>query len=148
MARAHRIGQTREVRVLRLITASPIEEKILATANEKLTMNATAIEAGKFNQTSDATERREMLQRLIAQSADALEAPPSPAQRPRTARPCEAHREALSSRRCRTRAYRPTQSSTRCSRGRTAGAAARGEAVSGGAVRVVTRACHAPPLAG
>ena len=136
MARAHRIGQTREVRVLRLITASPIEEKILATANEKLTMNATAIEAGKFNQTSDATERREMLQRLIAQSADTLEAPPSAAQRCRTARPCEAHpspraREALSSRRCRTRASRPTPSSTRCSRGRTAGAAARGEAIAG-----------------
>uniref|UniRef100_A0A7S4BGX6 Uncharacterized protein n=1 Tax=Chrysotila carterae TaxID=13221 RepID=A0A7S4BGX6_CHRCT len=70
MARAHRIGQKQEVRVLRLITASPIEEKILATANEKLSNEAKYIEAGKFNQTSDANERREMLQRLIAQSAD------------------------------------------------------------------------------
>jgi superfamily II DNA/RNA helicase len=70
MARAHRIGQKTEVRVLRLITASPIEEKILATANEKLDQEAKIIEAGKFNQTSDASERRETLQRLLAQSAD------------------------------------------------------------------------------
>ena len=70
MARAHRIGQKMEVRVLRLITASPIEEKILATANEKLNQEAKIIEAGKFNQTSDASERRETLQRLLAQSAD------------------------------------------------------------------------------
>ena len=55
MARAHRIGQTQEVRVLRLVTASPIEEKILATANEKLDAEAKIIEAGKFNQTSNAS---------------------------------------------------------------------------------------------
>ena len=35
-----------QVRVLRLITASPIEEKILATANEKLDQEAKIIEAG------------------------------------------------------------------------------------------------------
>ena len=73
MARAHRIGQTEEVRVLRLVTASPIEEKILATANDKRANEAMYIEAGKLNQQSDASERREMLQRLIAQSADELE---------------------------------------------------------------------------
>ena len=72
MARAHRIGQKQEVRVLRLVTATPIEEKILATANEKLDQEAKVIEAGKFNQTSNAVERREMLQRLIQQSADEL----------------------------------------------------------------------------
>ncbi|KAL1499698.1 hypothetical protein AB1Y20_011893 [Prymnesium parvum] len=72
MARAHRIGQKQEVRVLRLVTASPIEEKILATANEKLDTEAKIIEAGKFNQTSTATDRREMLQRLLSQSADEM----------------------------------------------------------------------------
>ena len=70
MARAHRIGQAHEVRVLRLVTASPIEEKILATATDKLNSEAMVIGAGKFNQTSDASERREMLQKIIAQSAD------------------------------------------------------------------------------
>jgi hypothetical protein len=34
---------------------------------------AKIIEAGKFNQTSNASERREMLQRLIAQSTDELD---------------------------------------------------------------------------
>ena len=38
-----------------LVTASPIEEKILATANEKLDAEAKIIEAGKFNQTSNAS---------------------------------------------------------------------------------------------
>ena len=70
MARAHRIGQKHEVRVLRLVTATPIEEKILATANEKLDQEAKVIEAGKFNQTSNALERKEMLQRLIMQSVN------------------------------------------------------------------------------
>ena len=45
MARAHRIGQTVEVRVLRLITISPIEEKILAVTAEKLDQEAKIIEA-------------------------------------------------------------------------------------------------------
>ena len=45
MARAHRIGQKHEVRVLRLVTATPIEEKILATANEKLDQEAKVIAA-------------------------------------------------------------------------------------------------------
>ena len=136
MARAHRIGQKHEVRVLRLVTATPIEEKILATANEKLDQEAKVrdhqppcsppcggacdavhpacnpmhpacnpmqpacspthpacdpmhlardpmhparnpprmpvqvIEAGRFNQTSNASERKEMLQRLIMQSVN------------------------------------------------------------------------------
>ena len=34
--RAHRIGQTNEVRVLRLLTVNSVEEKILAVARYKL----------------------------------------------------------------------------------------------------------------
>ena len=49
MARAHRIGQKHEVRVLRLVTATPIEEKILATANEKLDQEAKVIERAHPN---------------------------------------------------------------------------------------------------
>lgn len=37
--RAHRIGQTQEVRVFRLATESPVEEHILKRANEKLGMD-------------------------------------------------------------------------------------------------------------
>jgi SNF2 family DNA or RNA helicase len=52
--RAHRIGQKNEVRVLRLVTNSPIEDKILNSAKSKLNINACVVEAGKFNK--DAAE--------------------------------------------------------------------------------------------
>jgi len=47
--RAHRIGQTREVRVLRLCSASPIEEMVLARAGDKASMEALVIDAGQFS---------------------------------------------------------------------------------------------------
>ena len=45
--RAHRIGQKNEVRVLRLVTNSPIEGRILNSAKSKLNINACVVEAGK-----------------------------------------------------------------------------------------------------
>lgn len=47
--RAHRIGQKNEVRVFRLLTASPIEERILARATDKKNLTGLVVEAGKFN---------------------------------------------------------------------------------------------------
>jgi SNF2 family DNA or RNA helicase len=49
MARAHRIGQTKQVIVLRLITTATVEEKILSTANNKLDAEAMVIQAGMFH---------------------------------------------------------------------------------------------------
>ena len=43
-ARAHRIGQRNEVRVLRLITANSIEERILAAARYKLNIDEKVIQ--------------------------------------------------------------------------------------------------------
>jgi ATP-dependent helicase STH1/SNF2 len=63
--RAHRIGQTREVRVFRLITASSVEEKILERANRKLQMDAQIIQAGQFNNQSSDTDRTEMLKEIL-----------------------------------------------------------------------------------
>ncbi|RQM28953.1 hypothetical protein B5M09_002311 [Aphanomyces astaci] len=63
--RAHRIGQKNEVRVFRLITNSPIEEKILSRATEKLNMNNLVVEAGKFHAKSKESDRRAMLESLI-----------------------------------------------------------------------------------
>eukprot|EP01113_Clastostelium_recurvatum_P034248 TRINITY_DN4621_c0_g1_i1.p1 TRINITY_DN4621_c0_g1~~TRINITY_DN4621_c0_g1_i1.p1 ORF type:complete len:1181 (-),score=433.08 TRINITY_DN4621_c0_g1_i1:55-3597(-) len=77
--RAHRIGQTHEVRVLRLVTLDSIEEHILARANSKLDMDAKIIQAGRFNNKSSATERKEILEQLLksvsanGQSAEGLE---------------------------------------------------------------------------
>lgn len=63
--RAHRIGQSREVRVLRLITVNSIEEKILAAARFKLNVDEKVIQAGKFDQRSTGAERRRMLEQII-----------------------------------------------------------------------------------
>lgn len=67
--RAHRIGQTKEVRVFRLITASSVEEKILERANEKLQMDARVIQAGQFNNQSSDTDRTQMLKQILQEQA-------------------------------------------------------------------------------
>lgn len=63
--RAHRIGQSREVKVLRLVTVNSIEEKILAAARYKLNVDEKVIQAGKFDQRSTGAERRQMLEQII-----------------------------------------------------------------------------------
>jgi superfamily II DNA/RNA helicase len=66
--RAHRIGQKKVVSVFRLITNSPIEEKILSRANEKLNMSELVVEAGKFNKSSveeDTTEERQKMMEIL-----------------------------------------------------------------------------------
>merc|ERR1712088_923976 len=63
--RAHRIGQKNEVRVLRLMTVNSVEERILAAAKYKLNMDEKAIQAGRFNNRSTGTERRELLQSIL-----------------------------------------------------------------------------------
>ncbi|GMS95686.1 hypothetical protein PENTCL1PPCAC_17861 [Pristionchus entomophagus] len=68
--RAHRIGQKKEVRVLRLITANSVEEKILAAARYKLNIDAQVIQAGKFDQRSTGAERRQMLEQIISAEGD------------------------------------------------------------------------------
>lgn len=68
--RAHRIGQTREVLVLRLITANSVEEKIQAVARHKLNVDEKVIQAGKFDQRSTGLERRQMLERIIYEEND------------------------------------------------------------------------------
>ncbi|XP_037087593.1 ATP-dependent helicase brm-like [Pollicipes pollicipes] len=63
--RAHRIGQKNEVRVLRLMSVNTVEERILAAAKYKLNMDEKVIQAGKFDQKSTGTERRQMLQSIL-----------------------------------------------------------------------------------
>jgi hypothetical protein len=48
--RAHRIGQRNDVSVFRLVTNSPVEEKILSRATEKLNVSELVVESGKFDQ--------------------------------------------------------------------------------------------------
>merc|ERR1719367_395372 len=63
--RAHRIGQKNEVRVLRLMTVNSVEERILAAARYKLNMDEKVIQAGRFNNGSTGSERRELLQSIL-----------------------------------------------------------------------------------
>eukprot|EP00730_Choanoeca_flexa_P019626 TRINITY_DN9595_c0_g1_i3.p1 TRINITY_DN9595_c0_g1~~TRINITY_DN9595_c0_g1_i3.p1 ORF type:complete len:1242 (+),score=413.12 TRINITY_DN9595_c0_g1_i3:249-3974(+) len=63
--RAHRIGQTNEVRVFRLVTANSVEERMLERAREKLDVDNKVIQAGKFNQKSSEVESRQILLEII-----------------------------------------------------------------------------------
>merc|ERR1711997_1435348 len=63
--RAHRIGQRNEVRVLRLMTVNSVEERVLAAARYKLNMDEKVIQAGRFNNTSSGSERRQLLQSIL-----------------------------------------------------------------------------------
>jgi len=69
--RAHRIGQEKEVRVLRLMTVNSVEEHILAAAKYKLNVDSKVIQAGMFNQHSTNAQRKQMLSQLL--ESDSLE---------------------------------------------------------------------------
>ncbi|OAF71810.1 hypothetical protein A3Q56_00430 [Intoshia linei] len=69
--RAHRIGQTNEVRVLRLMTINSVEEKILAAARFKLNLDEKVIQAGMFDQKSTNAERKQFLTQIL--TADELD---------------------------------------------------------------------------
>ena len=59
--RAHRIGQTKAVRILRLITEKSVEEAIESRARAKLSVDQKVIQAGRFNNMSSKEEQENML---------------------------------------------------------------------------------------
>ncbi|RUS14976.1 P-loop containing nucleoside triphosphate hydrolase protein [Endogone sp. FLAS-F59071] len=69
--RAHRIGQTKEVRIFRLITEKSIEESILARAQFKLDIDGKVIQAGKFDNRSTDEDREAFLRTLLEDKTDA-----------------------------------------------------------------------------
>lgn len=68
--RAHRIGQTKEVRVFRLICSGSVEVKILERATRKLQIESQVIQAGQFNNKSSDKDRHELLKDLLRQQTD------------------------------------------------------------------------------
>ncbi|KAL3626246.1 putative ATP-dependent DNA helicase chr12 [Castilleja foliolosa] len=70
--RAHRIGQQKEVRVFVLISVGSVEEVILERAKQKMGIDAKVIQAGLFNTTSTAEDRRELLKEIMRKGTSAL----------------------------------------------------------------------------
>lgn len=68
--RAHRIGQTKEVRIFRLITVDSVEEYILERAQFKLNLDGKVIQAGKFDQKSTNEEREAMLRAIFEEEQE------------------------------------------------------------------------------
>lgn len=65
--RAHRIGQKNEVRVFRILTHSPIEERIFSRATSKKNLTEIVVEAGKFNSrvSTSLEDNKEMMESLL-----------------------------------------------------------------------------------
>ncbi|CAL9761957.1 unnamed protein product [Musa acuminata subsp. burmannicoides] len=74
-ARAHRIGQKRDVLVLRLETIRTVEEQVRAAAEHKLGVANQSITAGFFDNNTSAEDRREYLESLLRESKKEEAAP-------------------------------------------------------------------------
>ncbi|KAE8687441.1 putative ATP-dependent DNA helicase CHR12 [Hibiscus syriacus] len=70
--RAHRIGQKKEVRVFVLVSVGSIEEVILERAKQKMGIDAKVIQAGLFNTTSTAQDRKELLKEIMRRGTSSL----------------------------------------------------------------------------
>jgi ATP-dependent helicase STH1/SNF2 len=58
---AHRIGQKKEVRVLRFISSKTVEEVVLEKAQKKLELDGKVIQAGKFDDVTTGAEYEALL---------------------------------------------------------------------------------------
>ncbi len=65
-ARVHRLGQTKQCLVLRLVTPNTVEEKVTKRAEERLRNEDLAIETGKFNLRTEVSQTHELLRVKLA----------------------------------------------------------------------------------
>ncbi|TFK47940.1 hypothetical protein OE88DRAFT_1664908 [Heliocybe sulcata] len=68
--RAHRIGQTKTVRILRFITEKSVEEHMYARARYKLDIDDKVIQAGRFDNKSTQEEQEEFLRSILEADQD------------------------------------------------------------------------------
>jgi len=67
--RAHRIGQTKQVRVFKLITENTVEERIIERAEMKLRLDTVVIQQGRLVDNKQTLKQKEMLD-MIRHGAD------------------------------------------------------------------------------
>ncbi|KAJ6126784.1 ISWI chromatin-remodeling complex ATPase ISW2 [Penicillium sp. IBT 18751x] len=70
MDRAHRIGQTKQVKVFRFVTENAIEEKVLERAAQKLRLDQLVIQQGRAQQTNKAASKDDLLGMIQHGAAD------------------------------------------------------------------------------
>lgn len=69
MDRAHRIGQTKQVKVFRFVTENAIEEKVLERAAQKLRLDQLVIQQGRAQQQSNKAASKDELLGMIQHGA-------------------------------------------------------------------------------
>jgi SWI/SNF-related matrix-associated actin-dependent regulator of chromatin subfamily A member 5 len=70
MDRAHRIGQTKQVRVFRFVTEKAIEEKVLERAAQKLRLDQLVIQQGRAQQQAKQAASKDELLSMIQHGAE------------------------------------------------------------------------------
>ncbi|KAK6365878.1 uncharacterized protein PV06_04637 [Exophiala oligosperma] len=70
MDRAHRIGQTKQVRVFRFVTENAIEEKVLERAAQKLRLDQLVIQQGRAQQQVKQAASKDDLLNMIQHGAE------------------------------------------------------------------------------
>jgi SWI/SNF-related matrix-associated actin-dependent regulator of chromatin subfamily A member 5 len=71
--RAHRVGQTKQVRVFRFMTANSVEEKIVERADKKLYLDAVVIQQGRLLESSGGNKlANSELQQMVRFGADEI----------------------------------------------------------------------------
>jgi len=69
IARVHRVGQTRECRVIRLVTDSAVERLMEQRCQEKLEMERKIMGAGMFRKAASTDQRRQALRSVLGLSS-------------------------------------------------------------------------------
>ncbi|KAF8638665.1 hypothetical protein AX17_002046 [Amanita inopinata Kibby_2008] len=72
MDRAHRIGQTKQVYVFRLVTEDSVEERMLERAAQKLRLDQLVIQQGHQQQTKTVAANKEELLEMITLGAERI----------------------------------------------------------------------------
>jgi len=70
VARAHRVGQTREVRVFRLVTDSAVERHMEQRCQEKLEMEQKIMGTGMFRKAASSDQRKLALRAVLGVQED------------------------------------------------------------------------------